>query len=1098
MNIHYQSDFKLREVTKGPNDTVPFKFTYWTWKNAEYVASFDGHTYTNCKRMEDGSLLIAFDNHKLRPGRLMVKREYMIPDTDFKDETYNSVSYDFTGVVLTERTESADVSIDVIPGYMKGEKGDKGDKGEPGPTGPQGPEGPQGPKGDKMTVSELSPEDLAQLQQPATEAATKANEAATKATAAAAEANKAAGNANGFMGFVSEYNVSKHHPTSGIGGTNKFTLEEAIKLVPENLRSVGIKCSFLDNAANEQIWRYDNTKQDDDWSNFGNWYNIRSKSNSNVNLFQGLPMLKKNVDLAPIQFRGYSLTPEILRLFFLDFKIVGTPKEGMIYYAYFQYAKKGNEIYSNWLALYETNKDGAKKLVGTNYLGKTPPTKKGIFHLNVSDAPHIKDIVMYLDYEALNNLIINCKGADSETQFDIPYSHFDQEYIFNLNTGPLAEINNDEETADNISSLNSNVGQLNVDYQNLQSFFFDKLCNKEIDEQKSNISLFYADKKTNLTNFHGVSTFSGYGEFIGEVPTFRYLQTIIHCSEWVLEPRPVKKVLVQLRQNSHSGTLIKEKVFILSPIQPGEDRSVILDFGEDIKTNGNIYMCIRMDSYSTMKRASATTYPDRFKVIGVYWTDGNIESSDIGVLDGNSKTYGDLYWELFSKIEYKINLNDEQILDIKERLDIAAAIEKIEICLPDKIYAIVGDTLQLFYRGMMKAANPYNYDILIACSKGNQYPRYFEYKPTAADVGETSFTLSVRNNAGKVIGTKKCTLITKNHSKSPVQQTNVLCFGDSLTNAGSWCAEAHRRLTKEGGIPAGLSYNNISFVGGKKNGDTGYFGVGGWTWDSYTATEGVAEFRFKVSGVTSASYGAVYTHNGHEYQIVEVNVTGGEGTVLGRTSAQANTPLSSGVLTKKSGDGDVTINFSSYSNDSKNPLWDNGKMSFIPYANSYCNGQIDVVYTLLSWNGHSSWRTDFKSVIEQVKVFADTLHKEFPNAKLKILGLQVPSVTGGMGANYGATGGNYADAYGMAITAFNQNKAYQDFANQPEYSSFVEYVDVASQFDTEYSMPYIDNPVNTRNTVTEKIGSNGVHPNLEGQYQIADVVYRNFVANFCQ
>ena len=397
MNIHYQSDFKLREVTKGPNDTVPFKFTYWTWKNAEYVASFDGHTYTNCKRMEDGSLLIAFDNHKLRPGRLMVKREYMIPDTDFKDETYNSVSYDFTGVVLTERTESADVSIDVIPGYMKGEKGDKGDKGEPGPTGPQGPEGPQGPKGDKMTVSELSPEDLAQLQQPATEAATKANEAATKATAAAAEANKAAGNANGFMGFVSEYNVSKHHPTSGIGGTNKFTLEEAIKLVPENLRSVGIKCSFLDNAANEQIWRYDNTKQDDDWSNFGNWYNIRSKSNSNVNLFQGLPMLKKNVDLAPIQFRGYSLTPEILRLFFLDFKIVGTPKEGMIYYAYFQYAKKGNEIHSNWLALYETNKDGAKKLVGTNYLGKTPPTKKGIFHLNVSDAPHIKDIVMYLD-----------------------------------------------------------------------------------------------------------------------------------------------------------------------------------------------------------------------------------------------------------------------------------------------------------------------------------------------------------------------------------------------------------------------------------------------------------------------------------------------------------------------------------------------------------------------------------------------------------------------------------------------------------------------------------------------------------------------------
>ena len=48
-----------------------------------------------------------------------------------------------------------------------------------------------------------------------------------------------------LLNNITDYNVSKHHPTEGIGGTNKFTLETAIKLIPESLRSVGIKCSNM-------------------------------------------------------------------------------------------------------------------------------------------------------------------------------------------------------------------------------------------------------------------------------------------------------------------------------------------------------------------------------------------------------------------------------------------------------------------------------------------------------------------------------------------------------------------------------------------------------------------------------------------------------------------------------------------------------------------------------------------------------------------------------------------------------------------------------------------------------------------------------------
>ena len=88
--------------------------------------------------------------------------------------------------------------------------------------------------------------------------------------------------------------------------------------------------------------------------------------------------------------------------------------------------------------------------------------------------------------------------------------------------------------------------------------------------------------------------------------------------------------------------------------------------------------------------------------------------------------------------------------------------------------------------------------------------------------------------------------------------------------------------------------------------------------------------------------------------------------------------------------------------------------------------------------------------------------------------------------------------YGMVVAAFNQNKAYQELANEVAYSSFDEFVNISSQFDSENNMPETDVPVNTRNAKTEKRGTNGVHPATEGYYQIADVVYRNFVANFCQ
>lgn len=629
-----------------------------------------------------------------------------------------------------------------------------------------------------------------------------------------------------------------------------------------------------------------------------------------------------------------------------------------------------------------------------------------------------------------------------------------------------------------------------------------ELSEQTIDKEASEISVDYFEAASAFNPAYSYSTFSGFGFNVGSIDkSFRYLRTKVKVSDWVSSPRRVKRVLVQIRENDRNGTLLFSKLFTISPISPGFTKDIFIDFGEELSfPDKSLYLIIRFDSYAVLLKANSSTNPNN-DATGSYFINGDINESQIGmVVSGMGDSYRLVYFELYSSLVTKLFLTDEQVSNIASRIEAPSPkSEIVDISLPDKIYAIVGDTLQLFFRGIIKAVDPYKYNIVVSCPKGKQYPRYFEYTPTIQDVGQTNFTITVKDNNRKVISTKQCLLITKNTVTSPSNTINVACFGDSLTAGGAWCKEAHRRLVESDGSPVGKGLTNIQFVGSKKIGTTGYFGVGGWTWDSYT-TQGRPAYRFQVSGVSSLAVGAVYTNNGNTFTIMEVNVTAGSGNILCSVSSLTPAPTDSGTLTKSSGTGDSTITFSSYSQDTQNPLWDYGtnRMTFIPYANTVADGNIDVVYTLLSWNGQEPGKENFSDVIAKIKIFADTLHSEFPNAKLKIMGIQVPSVNGGMGANYGATGTSYADGYGMVVTALNQNKAYQDFANSEGYKDFVEFVNISAEFDTEYNMPYSETNVNTRSTVKEKRGTNGVHPSTEGYYQIADTVFRNFIANFCQ
>lgn len=56
--------------------------------------------------------------------------------------------------------------------------------------------------------------------------------------------------------FISEVNVSAIYPTGGTGGSNKYTLETAIAKIPTSLRTIGIKCSFINAEGTIEEWAY--------------------------------------------------------------------------------------------------------------------------------------------------------------------------------------------------------------------------------------------------------------------------------------------------------------------------------------------------------------------------------------------------------------------------------------------------------------------------------------------------------------------------------------------------------------------------------------------------------------------------------------------------------------------------------------------------------------------------------------------------------------------------------------------------------------------------------------------------------------------------
>lgn len=82
--VFFKTDFAVTEQCET-GYSMRFRFHYFTSNlHRDYVASFDGEKYENCRLNEDGTLTVTFDDHRLGIGDLMVERHYYLDDERFR------------------------------------------------------------------------------------------------------------------------------------------------------------------------------------------------------------------------------------------------------------------------------------------------------------------------------------------------------------------------------------------------------------------------------------------------------------------------------------------------------------------------------------------------------------------------------------------------------------------------------------------------------------------------------------------------------------------------------------------------------------------------------------------------------------------------------------------------------------------------------------------------------------------------------------------------------------------------------------------------------------------------------------------------------
>lgn len=418
--------------------------------------------------------------------------------------------------------------------------------------------------------------------------------------------------------------------------------------------------------------------------------------------------------------------------------------------------------------------------------------------------------------------------------------------------------------------------------------------------------------------------------------------------------------------------------------------------------------------------------------------------------------------------------------------------------LPTHIYAVEDDTLEMFTTGMVNSNIPYDYHMCWNGAVGALYTRKFMYTPVSADLGKTfKIRCELRDHAGFLQDVHNMTLHVESKPSNPSSMKTILMVGDSLTRPGQWPHELYRRLVATDGDPVGLGLTNFQTIGRCEHNQDGlvvkYEGYGGWNYEHfYSNLERLKQYWITTEATKPIAYQKSVWKDGNNNNWVLETIEEGRMKFYRQDSEAEYILPESGSLVWVSG-GDSSVNtdivYTQTAQESSNPFWDDDEdvLNVQKFVESQGASTVDYMICLLGWNQV----TNVPNVTQEAIKFVNAMHEQMPNMKIILCGLQPPNPDG-CAANYGL---GYGNGYANPVELRRQVALYNDNLEQISIENdFVYFVHVSSQYDYEYGSITKSMEISKRYPTKVVQGINGVHPGTIGYMQIADAIYRRFVA----
>lgn len=268
-------------------------------------------------------------------------------------------------------------------------------------------------------------------------------------------------------GLVSEYNVSVNHPNSGIDGSNKYTLSSAIALVPEKYRSIGLKCSFINESGEGESWEYKG----------GSW-NVVSFSQVGDGRFTNIDNkieLTRNTEYIGADIKQREALNKCVKALYFSEKPLDNEVFVITYFTKLAVFYLGVTAYN-----VKTNEE---RVIAANNIGYEGDKVVPIYKNNE------KTEIAGYTYISTKDYTIPVQNAGQGTR-RMPYAN---DICFNLNRQPLiADYLNKEETSEDIKALkeeiNTNIEGINTNIEGINTNIGN--VKKNIVSIKNNVFLF--------------------------------------------------------------------------------------------------------------------------------------------------------------------------------------------------------------------------------------------------------------------------------------------------------------------------------------------------------------------------------------------------------------------------------------------------------------------------------------------------------------------------------------------------------------------------------------------------------------------------------